>query len=886
MKKAICMLAGAALSMTAFAYLPPEASGNGACLRIETFDETSNTNATWHERKLVLTVVDADRPREIPFRIENRSAREMTGVLRTWVNDDWALSGPAEEQLRLAPGESRRVVRTATARADRILNAIYPVHASFAVAGAKPLHAIALFRAKTAHPALVNAKTPRAPFAPIEGEAAAAPTEAEWRTRESAAVAAAKAALRDGGNAKKGSWRLSGGRNGTWGAALVPGARGPVDGVLALTDGRECLAWRGFTCEVNGVAVKRWTDQLKLSVVSDRGSLRLRWEMPGVTRSADGYPRYTKLALGPCTHAAGRAYAGFGNVIENPRNFDLKPEGFILSTRHAGADYPNGLSLVQATDLIPDLFLCRRDEKVLSLVASHDATFTLVPSVKGAFAAARAFADVCGYRKGPGVDALLGRQCLDYWGGTYEENAAALELEAKYGLTDSILVRHTWQCWGYDYRLPEIYPPQGDRSAFDRMVRRSKAAGILFCLHDNYIDFYPDAEGFSYDQMVFNLDGTPQKAWFNAGRFAQSYRFAADAFKPHLVRNMRLLRDNIDPDAIFIDVFSAVCPMDYLDRKGRFHTKNETSFHWGDAFDTCRRELMHPTAPMISEAGQDHIVGHLDAGQSDHFFAERWMARSEFADSERTPWHDIVTHGKFVLFAGGIAGRYAAPKWHAPADLKNHGYGTDDYLCNTVIGGRNPMSDGRFNRATVLTYWLLHDICADLARADLEDVTFGENIHRQHSVFSDGGEVWINRSTNDTWSVAGVTLPHYGFRAKAPGLEAGIVRKGDATVGYATREGCRFVDARGRETDFGGIVTDGSFRLECPKGKSWRLVPLPEGGAFRATLDLAGAKVRAVKALEAAADAAAPVWKQEGDRLTLAVDAKAFGYEITFGEAK
>ena len=54
-----------------------------------------------------------------------------------------------------------------------------------------------------------------------------------------------------------------------------------------------------------------------------------------------------------------------------------------------------------------------------------------------------------------------------------------------------------------------------------------------------------------------------------------------------------------------------------------------------------------------------------------------------------------------------------------------------------------------------MTYWLLHDVCAALARSEFESLTFGGNIHRQHTTFAGGGEVWINRETNAVWKVAG-----------------------------------------------------------------------------------------------------------------------------------
>ena len=483
------------------------------------------------------------------------------------------------------------------------------------------------------------------------------------------------------------------------------------------------------------------------------------------------------------------------------------------------------ISLLQHSSIFPDRLICDAGQNRYALVAHHDTVFSFVPSVNGAFDAARAFRDQSGYRAAPGVKRLFGKMCLDQWGGDYLRAAKDLESAALYGIEDAVFVKHVWQRWGYDYRLPEIYPPHGKTGDFMAMRQAAKASGILFCPHDNYIDFYPDAEGFSYDHIIFNPNGTPQEAWYNEGRRALSYRWMPHAFRPWMENNMRLMKEHFAPDALFIDVFSAISPMDYYDRDHNFYSKERTASEWGEAFNICRK-MLGARGPMVSEAGTDVLIGSLDAGQADHFGAERWMPRLQFADSERVPWHDMVTHGKFVLFAGGLGGRYAAQDWKVGGDQLAHGYGSDDYLSNTVIGGRNPMSDGPFNRRAVATYWLLHDVCADLARADLETHRFGETIHQQHTTFRDGGEVWINRATNATVSVGNFRLPPYGFYAKTKNCEAGVVVSGGQRFGFASSPDAVFIDARpvynssgcydyATAVKGGSHLGGGKFKIDC-----------------------------------------------------------------------
>lgn len=104
---------------------------------------------------------------------------------------------------------------------------------------------------------------------------------------------------------------------------------------------------------------------------------------------------------------------------------------------------------------------------------------------------------------------MVGRFSIDLWRGRYADAAKALAQTFRYGLTDTVVIWHRWQRWGYDYRLPDIYPPSpewGTAQEFLDLVAICKKNGVMFAPHDNYIDIYPDAEGFSYDNMAFTAD--------------------------------------------------------------------------------------------------------------------------------------------------------------------------------------------------------------------------------------------------------------------------------------------------------------------------------------------------------------------------------------------
>ena len=615
----------------------------------------------------------------------------------------------------------------------------------------------------------------------------------------------------------------------------MKGTRDLVDGAIAFTDGERSLVYRGFEVMIDDrdALGDSFGVPISTEIGVTGGALKVRWTIPGIKRSKDGHPRFTRLNLADCSERIRRGYLGLGVVLENPGTFTCSVGGASQSTRHVGADYANGLSLVHATDTIPQRpFVSIRERNLFSTLTGNDATFFLVPGRKGAFEAARRFRAVAGYRKSPNHDAFTSRVCLDKW---FDYNYAGVTENvrrlARYGVTDCIYVKHDWRRWGWDYADPENDPLIPGIGSHAESARACREAGMLYVPHDNYTDVYPYSDNFTYADVAFDTDGFVRKAFYNPERNILAYRWLPQGPVACARRNMAIMKRSFAPDGIFLDVYTAHCPNDYLDRDGVYHSRQEMSDEWGKIHRMCLEELGCPCGPAISEACQDHLVGVLDAGQSDHYLARHFIRKpGAFTDEERIPWHDMVTHGHYILFAGGLEFRYSemAPRVKK-RNLALHGYGSDDYLSDTLIGGRNPMAGGRFCEPTVRTYWMLHDICASLAKAELVTHEFGPTIHQQHTVFSNGAKVWTNRSTNETWVVEGRTLPQYGFFAEAPGgLSVGSVLAGGRHIAFSRSPERFFFDVRdGRGTvEFWAVKSARATFLEFPAGaKEMKITP-------------------------------------------------------------
>lgn len=594
--------------------------------------------------------------------------------------------------------------------------------------------------------------------------------------------------------------------------------------------------------------------------------------------------RLEDVALGDWSDMVQYFYGGVGNIVKNPGSFRLGFDGHQLASSYVGLDFRDKLanattdsfdskewsdevwgkvpaesetepnseaktadsdsqtaaasnvtSVVLGTLNIPDAFYSTPEQKHYSIhTASLDRVSFFVIPCQNVYDGVKIWRDVCGKGKSPNADKLAGKFVFDLWGGRYAETAEQLQKAFQYGLTDSVVVFHNWQRWGYDYRLPEIYPPNpqmGTLAEMQQLVQTCKDHGVLFAPHDNYVDIYPDADTFTYEKSVaFHPNGTPHEAWFNEGRGAQSYRYRADAIQEIAWPNIDKIQKNLQPTAYFIDVWSSLGAYDYWTNDGRFYDRSYTNQVWGNVFNHIREtfagndgtqgDLTKTGAPQISESGHDGLVGILDGAQTNHLRVEHpekskgwaiWNIPHE--DAERTPWLDAAYHDRFILHGAGYPGRY-----EGGLSAAEHGIWSDDYLCTEMLDGHPSMVSASFNREVVRKYWLTAPIMQRLAGETIVSVDYIDgNIHHQLITWSNGTRVWVNRGETD-WTglpmARKAILPPYGFLAAELNHTYATIAR-DPDTGTIFEYAC---DARSPETAviyFNGRYPVGYHPIRC-----------------------------------------------------------------------
>lgn len=659
-----------------------------------------------------------------------------------------------------------------------------------------------------------------------------------------------------------------------WEFLLWPGQRGWMDAaVAARSDTGKQIRFRGFQLRVLGVRVDHVDCPFTLSAVEDEsppgnhrmrhrletpfgpfdvlisaqvteGGLKFRFWLENTPASKPFWHVYLEdTAIDRWDEPVWRVYVGHGNVVQKPGSFSLGFDGHRLATSFVGLEFAGQKAVLQAVDVPPMHFRVDAGGHHASLHTPHAVTMTLIPH-SSAWQAVRIYRDRCGLQAAAGVPLAAGRFVFDIWGGRYRESADALKNAFRYGLTDAMVLWHNWQRWGYDYRLPEIFPPNPQLGTLEDMrylVDTCREHGVVFGLHDNYIDFYPDAEGFSYrERIAFTRTGQPVRAWFNEGRRAQSYRFRADQVEPFLRNNLRLIKEHLPLSAYFIDVWASIEPYDYWTADGRFVDRVYTRNSWGEHFAWIR-DFLGNNAPQISESGHDQLIGWLDGATANHLRVGKplggryswsvWNWPCE--DAERIPWLDAAHHHRFVLHGAGYGSRY-----QAGLDPRLHGIYSDDYITTEILTGHPAMVDSPFGYDVVRKYWLTQPVARALALQKIDSVTFVDgDLHRQVVTWSNGGTVWVNRGNSD-WTLGNTVLPPYGFLARIPTLagtiEASMARRQgiitEMTVcpewlyvnGRRPRGDRRAIRPQVEEVKLGGGVLEVSIH--------WRAYdPIPEG---------------------------------------------------------
>ena len=192
---------------------------------------------------------------------------------------------------------------------------------------------------------------------------------------------------------------------------------------------------------------------------------------------------------------------------------------------------------------------------------------------------------------------------------TFLQRADQLKELHRKGLQHIYFHLDGWGQHGYDWQHPDILPPcpsAGGAREMYALAEICRQENILFALHDQYRDYYLDAETYDAQNAVHGYEQSlPGECTWNGGQ--QNYLCASLA-QDYVRRNYLVLEGlGIVPDGAYLDVFSIVPPDECSHPEHQMSRRECLEYRAG-----CCELLRARGLLLSSEEAADHLIPHLE----------------------------------------------------------------------------------------------------------------------------------------------------------------------------------------------------------------------------------------------------------------------------------
>ncbi|MCX7609813.1 MAG: DUF5696 domain-containing protein [Anaerolineales bacterium] len=376
----------------------------------------------------------------------------------------------------------------------------------------------------------------------------------------------------------------------------------------------------------------------------------------------------------------------------------------------------------------------------------------------------------------PYRETLTGHTLIDIWTeAPFSESQALIEELHRRGVRDLLVIRHTWQRCGYDDCYPSILPARaewGGDEGLRNLAEAARQAGYLFAVHENYTDFYPNADIGSPEDLALDSEGRPRPAWFNQTTGLQS----------HLLSPFRALdfARQISPDihrrygttAAFVDVLTAVPPWEKTDYHARY--PNRARFlpvfrAYSEVLDLLR--ATH-AGPVIGEGGAHFLYAGLVDGVAAAYQPD--LSQGGWRVPPLVDFALLRLHPLMVSYGVGYFPYYFAqdeqPRWSGYTLEDHYHYmATEIAFCHAGYVD----SPELFDSAESWLAWAerearlvgsIHRLCASARPVTILYRVNGELVPVERAVaagqleqilieYNNGLQVYVNRHPIEFWSV-------------------------------------------------------------------------------------------------------------------------------------
>ncbi len=406
---------------------------------------------------------------------------------------------------------------------------------------------------------------------------------------------------------------------------------------------------------------------------------------------------------------------------------------------------------------------------------------------------------------------LAGKIVLDIWGGRFDDIAHNLETLHDYGLNNCVAIIHVWQRSGYDNALPAHVPANaalGGDAGMKNLTATAKRLRYDIALHENYVDYYPNYEGFNPDDLSLDPQGKRVTAWYNPGTKIQSFAIQPHAMLPLARGQSPQIHALYAPNADYLDVHSAVTPWFHVDFRASAEGAGTFQPVWEAHRQLWAFERATHGGPVFGE-GNNHWFwsGLLDGVEAQ--FGEGWPdgqgpGAPLMVDFDLLKIHPLqFNHGM-----GYYERWWSAPTWGTLPPMEV----LDQYRMQEVIYGHAGFL-GHATYSDVPLAWLEHHLMSPVTArygnalpVSIEYQMDGRwvdgteaakaGIWNRTRVAYDNGLIVTANDDAEPLREGPFILPQYGWVANGAGVTAWTALLQDVIADYARTEDSTFANAR------------------------------------------------------------------------------------------
>ena len=314
---------------------------------------------------------------------------------------------------------------------------------------------------------------------------------------------------------------------------------------------------------------------------------------------------------------------------------------------------------------------------------------------------------------------------------TFAQTEKYLETLKSKGLDKVYLHLDGWGRLGYDRMHPDVFPPSeecGGTEGMKKLSEKCRQLGYKFGIHDQYRDYYFDADTFDLENAFIDANGNPVigSEWFGG----KQTLMCGTLYPEYLRRNYNEFeRLGIQIDGSYLDVFS-ISELDECFNPDHMETKEENMRHRGECFDILNSRGIITS----SEEAADSMIPYISLCHWAPLATDKIGSRATAPIGNPIPLLYLVYHDCIVVPWMGIKqkGGWCIPACDRP------------FLYALITGGTAYVSPWESDEAIEEAKVLL-ELHKKTALCELTHHEFVDGNPRvQKSTFSDGTTVEVD----------------------------------------------------------------------------------------------------------------------------------------------